>query len=210
MFAHILADSSVIEKIGSGLSPNEDEHGITLDFYEVKRIYFMKFIQSFQHNRKLWWISVFWNASGRCKAHATQLGCCATRRGSNLERYARDASADALARGRCPVEQDIRQYAQISVNSVSIFLRDAGRLDVWVFTLHSILIGYYRALQFQDMVKYGSIFGGIAGLIVTAVAFYMQNEAANETAAVSAVAEKKRETENQSVKSVGLTGNGMQ
>lgn len=60
------------------------------------------------------------------------------------------------------------------------------------------------------MVKYGSIFGGIAGLIVTAVAFYMQNEAANETAAVSAVAEKKRETENQSVKSVGLTGNGMQ
>lgn len=31
----ILADPSVIEKIASGLNPNEKEHGITLDFYEV-------------------------------------------------------------------------------------------------------------------------------------------------------------------------------
>lgn len=36
MFGHILADSSAIEKIASGLDPNEDEHGISLDFYEVK------------------------------------------------------------------------------------------------------------------------------------------------------------------------------
>lgn len=67
-----------------------------------------------------------------------------------------------------------------------------------------------RALQFQDTVKYGSIFGGIAGLIIMAIAMYMQSEAENKMSTVSGVAEKKRENENQSVKSIGFTDNGVQ
>lgn len=71
------------------------------------------------------------------------------------------------------------------------------------------LLGFLRALQFKDTVKYGSILGGFVGLIVTAVAFYMQHEAGNEITAVSA-AEKNREHDNSSVKSIGLTGNESQ
>lgn len=89
-----------------------------------------------------------------------------------------------------------------------VFLRDASNaLKNWHFLR---LMCFLRALQFQDTVKYGSIFGGLAGLIATGVAFYLQSEAENETAVISASAEKKSNIENQSIKSVGLSANGIE
>lgn len=48
------------------------------------------------------------------------MGCYPIGRGQNPEGFSRDAFADDLDRRGGPVEQNFRQYAQISVDIVSI------------------------------------------------------------------------------------------